>query len=164
MSTITTDMQDAINGVTADFAEQINDYHTIARFLGHNMDLFVSLSFEVMSQKLDGSYNNIPYVAVENYYGTEVQIQVHGPNQRETMRTVRRAIGGKWEKSESYGNRFKLTRDWNGIKLTLEGKRDEVCQRVVVGTTTHTVPAVEARPETTVTEEKVEWVCGNLLD
>ena len=42
--------------------------------------------------------------------------------------------------------------DWNV-------RREQVCEKVVVGTETVELPAVEARPAQTVTREKTEWRC-----
>lgn len=61
---------------------------------------------------------------------------------------------------------FDLDGDLSGLKIKLAAHRNAVCERVVVGTETVTVPAqpaVEAQPEQVVDREVVEWRCTPLL-
>lgn len=65
---------------------------------------------------------------------------------------------------------FQLRLSWGPVTAELLSYRDEVCERVVVGTETVTKTvkdpdALAAVPEIEVTEEveKVEWICRPLL-
>lgn len=78
--------------------------------------------------------------------------------------------GVKVDKQTSGANLFGVALTVGVIKMTVYGDRNEVCERVVVGTreVTEEAPdpaAVAALPTTTVTrvEEIVEWRCGSLL-
>lgn len=74
---------------------------------------------------------------------------------------IRRAVGGKWAKSEEdgYGGPEML---FKREGYTIRVKREAVCVRRVVGTETVTKPAVSL-PERTETVEVVEWDCAPLL-
>lgn len=75
---------------------------------------------------------------------------------------IRRAVGGKWTKREQQGlSEPEMVFEREGYSITV--KREAVCVRRVVGTETVTVPAVEARPETTIEREIVEWDCEPVL-
>src|SRR5215831_9406784 len=134
---------------------------TTARFLLEHADLLASLDYDTMSEKF-GLYDETPYVSYWTDSGG-VTICVEGPEPRETMRILRKAIGGRWDKKTSSYS-FAIEREWNGITIEIQGDRESVCQRVVTGTHERVIPAVEARPARTETVEEVEWVCGNLLD
>jgi len=149
--------------------------HTIiAAFLRAHDDLLTPLGYTAMSAKMpDLDYDQLPHV--ECYAdGYHVAISVNGPDQRETMRMLRKAIGGQWEKRDR-GNAFVLHRNWcppfdeglvsdpTTVGIEISGNREEVCQRVVTGTETVEVPEVEYQPARTEEREVVEWVCGNLL-
>lgn len=76
-----------------------------------------------------------------------------------------RALGGKWNKEES-GDDFRFAQQRDGIDYTILVKRSAVCERIVVGTETVTVPAMPARealPARIETREVVEWRCEPLL-
>lgn len=73
-----------------------------------------------------------------------------------------RALGGKWDKVD-HGGDMTFRQQRGPVRLDVQVKREAVCERVVVGTETRTVPAVEAQPERTETVEKVEWRCQPLL-
>lgn len=147
--------------------QRVKECHdTIIHFLYMHGDLLVSLSEGAMSDKF-GDVEDVPHVS---YYTSEssIHMTVYGPNQRDTMRTIRKTIGGEWRKG-GYGEVFSLNRYWgkteNGrIYLSLSGERQEVCQKIVTGTKTVEVPEVAFEPARTETVEEVEWVCGNLLE
>jgi len=143
----------------------IIEAQTLIQFLTEFGDLLESLKFETMREKLGTDYEDTPYVSfwanIDN-----VSITVHGPDQRETMRILRKAIGGMWKKG-GYGNTFAIKRDWgegNRLQLDIEGPRENICQRVVTGTSVREIPAIEYQPARVEEVEEVEWVCGNLLD
>jgi hypothetical protein len=96
-----------------------------------------------------------------------ITLTIRGDDPRETMRTLRRLIGGKWDKG-GYGDTFSISRKWGdnvtSIKINLEANREKTCEKVVTGHKTVYHDAVEARPARKEVIEKVEWVCGNLLD
>lgn len=96
-------------------------------------------------------------------------LHIHGIGadaQRAAARNVITTIGGKWDKAPS-GDRMRYTQKRpNGITLDVVVTREAVCERVVVGTETKTIPAqpaAEATPERTETVEVVEWRCSSLL-
>lgn len=83
-------------------------------------------------------------------------------DQRAAAVAIRQAVGGEWSK-EGYGQSFKLTRNLGTLSLEILADREQVCERIVVGTKTVTVPAVEAQPAREVEVEDVEWRCEQLL-
>lgn len=92
-------------------------------------------------------------------------------DQRAAAQQIVRAIGGTWKKSP-WGDRFDLERrhdDDPMIKLEILAHRDQMCERVVVGTEQVTIPAqpaqpaVEAQPERVEERDVVEWRCAPLL-
>jgi len=86
----------------------------------------------------------------------------HKDDQRPAVQAIVRALGGKWTKMDG-GDTLYLNQVRDGIKLTICVTREQVCERVVKGTETVTVPAVEARPERTEEREIVEWRCEPVL-
>lgn len=75
---------------------------------------------------------------------------------------IRRAVGGKWTKSERSGlSEPEMVFARKGYSITV--KREAVCVRRVVGTETVTLPPVKALPERTVEQEIVEWDCEPIL-
>lgn len=77
--------------------------------------------------------------------------------QRALVVAIRKALGGKWDKDPHEKFNFKQKR--GPLSLLIQVEREAVCERVVTGTETVTVPAVEAQPERTEEREVVEWVC-----
>lgn len=141
------------------------EHQLVADFLTQYEDLLATLSYDTVSDKLGTGYDDTPWLA---YYtsGTSVSLIAHGPNQRETMRVVRRAIGGQWDKG-GYGDIFEISRQFPHltdndderhptIQINIEGNRTEVCQKVVTGTTTRTIPEREYQPARTEEVEQVE--------
>lgn len=81
-------------------------------------------------------------------------------------REFARAIPGEVTKNVR-DDAFDLIGNVRGLRVQLIVDRDQVCERVVVGTETVTVPArpaIEAEPEHTEEREVVEWRCAPLLD
>jgi len=94
---------------------------------------------------------------------------VSGP-QREDLAVIAKAMGSASKVVDPDGDRFYVTRRFGAITLAASASRDEVCERVVVGTkeVTREVPdpaALAAVPKVSVTEviEQVEWRCSPLL-
>lgn len=79
-----------------------------------------------------------------------------------TVRDIRKAIGGCWTKRGGDQWFVLERRAVGGIKFTVQVEREQICERIVVGTETVVVPAVEARPERTEVREVVEWRCEPL--
>lgn len=89
----------------------------------------------------------------------------HGNNlsaQKATAAQVVQAIGGDWQKVE-LGDTFHFRQTHGLLRLDVYVDRPAVCERVVTGTETVTIPAVEAQPERVEEREVVEWRCQPLL-
>lgn len=84
------------------------------------------------------------------------------PAQKAELARIVRTIGGKWDKAQ-FGDTFHFRRTYGLLKLDAYVDRPAVCERVVTGTTTVTIPAKAAEPERTETVETVEWRCQPLL-
>jgi hypothetical protein len=90
---------------------------------------------------------------------------------KERMAEVRRAFPiGRWVKNDpgsggDYNrNYFELTGRWNGFTVELIAYRNDVCQRVVVGTEKVVEQVPTGFEEQTVEKEIVEWRCAPVLD
>lgn len=95
-------------------------------------------------------------------------LHLHGRDEAEQKAMAARIVAdidGQWQKGQG---------DWSGplalfsqrrgqLQLLVQVRRDAVCERVVVGTETVTIPAVEAQPARTEEREVVEWRCQPLL-
>ncbi|WP_020580151.1 hypothetical protein [Actinopolymorpha alba] len=88
---------------------------------------------------------------------------------RAAMAAAVRAFPGRLDK-DARSNYFDLSGQLDGLHVTFTAFRNEVCERVVVGTETVTrvikdAEALAKVPEVQVTEEVeiVEWRCGSLL-
>ncbi|WP_435744994.1 hypothetical protein [Nocardioides sp. SYSU DS0663] len=101
-----------------------------------------------------------------NYY---LHINARGTlaEQKATAAAIVRAVGGDWEK-QPWGEEFRFKTTRGPLTFDIQVQRDAVCERVVVGTETVTLPAtdaqvIEAQPERTEVREVVEWRCAPLL-
>ena len=76
-----------------------------------------------------------------------------------------RAVGGKWNKLSggTDGAILRFATSLHGFSVEILCSREQVCRRVVTGTETVDLPAVEAQPARTETREVIEWVCEPLL-
>lgn len=83
-------------------------------------------------------------------------------DQKAAAIAIRRALGGTWRK-EAWDNRFDFYQERDGLNLQILASREQICERIVVGSETVTVPAVAAQPEHTEVREVVEWRCEPLL-
>lgn len=84
---------------------------------------------------------------------------------RDMMRAFAKAVPGQKRKRVSEAQ-YNLEAKIGPVRLTAIAWREEVCERVVVGTDTVTIPAteaVEAQPERTEEREVVEWRCHPIL-
>lgn len=82
----------------------------------------------------------------------------------DAMQTIRRTIGGTWEKSTLVdGAYYIVEQERPGVLFRVQAHREAVCERVVTGFETVTVPAVEAQPERVEQRDVVEWRCAPLL-
>lgn len=160
MSTITTT---AIDRQRERIQKQIDQHRGVIHFLIAHGTLLASLSEDAMAEKL-GDVENLPHISYYTSAGS-VHITVYGTDQRAMMRTIRKAIGGTWDKG-GWGDTFSLSQYWGAsrIYVAISGDRTEVCQRVVTGHKTVDIPEVLYRPARTEQHEVVEWICGNLLE
>lgn len=101
-----------------------------------------------------------------NYY-----LQIHNPGdlaeQKDVAAAIVRAVGGDWDK-EPWGDEFRFTATRGPLKFDVQVKREAVCERIVVGTETVTLPAtqaqvIDAQPERVEEREVVRWECRPLL-
>lgn len=100
-----------------------------------------------------------PMISAYDSGSVEVDWFIHrSDEQREAMVSIRRAIGGAWDKVDA-GSFFILRSDREGFRLSITADREQVCERVVIGSETVTVPAVEAQPERTEVRDVIEWRC-----
>lgn len=117
--------------------------------------------------------HDLPAAYVTCYSSGTIEIcwylYINGKDQAGNAHKILQALGGTWNKSAQGDDRFcfdQVVRD-GIVKLHVSVARDEVCERVVVGTEDLVVPAspaVEAQPERVETREVVEWRCGSLLE
>lgn len=83
---------------------------------------------------------------------------------KEELATIARALPGKVEKDFTTLDTVVYVRAaFAGLKVEAYAGRNAVCERIVTGTETVTVPAVEAKPERTEEREVIEWHCMPLL-
>jgi len=109
-----------------------------------------------------------PYVRVSSSPSALVAwwLTVEGRNdadQKATAASIIRSLGGDWAKQDRDED-LNFRQERSGIEMLIQVRREAVCERVVTGTETVTIPAVEARPERIETRETYEWRCGSLLD
>lgn len=100
--------------------------------------------------------------------GGEFFIYLHGKEQRATLATIAKAMGRAEKKVD--GDHYLVSRRFAGITLIAQADREEVCERVVVGTREVEVEepdpaALAAVPKVKRTKvvEDVEWRCTPLL-
>lgn len=92
------------------------------------------------------------------------------PSVREQMATIARAMGRANKAPGRVDGTFVVWRSFAGINVHASAHREEVCERVVVGSheVTEEVPDPEAlaavpKVKRTKTVEQVKWVCSPLL-
>jgi hypothetical protein len=81
---------------------------------------------------------------------------------KEELAEIVRALPGRVEK-EFDETVVRVNATFDGLRVQAYSGRNEVCERIVVGTETVTVPAVDAAPERTEEREVVEWRCHPIL-
>lgn len=89
----------------------------------------------------------------------------HEEDGRTLAAEIVRSINGRWERGEAdfSGPLATWTQERDGLTLMVSVSREQVCERIVTGTETVTIPAVEAVPERTEERDIVEWRCAPLL-
>lgn len=85
----------------------------------------------------------------------------YGEDAVPNLHKVRRAIGGRFDKDASAAT-FSMKGRIGEAYIELQVPREQVCERVVVGTETKLVADPDA-PKVEVEEEIVEWVCPDAL-
>lgn len=103
--------------------------------------------------------------AVQVHWYLTITTENHA-QQKRLAQLILRTIGGKWAKDAGSEMNFKQGRIFDPISYIVQVSREAVCRRVVTGTETVTIPAVEAQeaqPERTVEREVVEWICEPVL-
>lgn len=129
-------------------------------------------ALSLAAQILD-DHPDLPSPCVWGYSSSqtvELEWQIHRDDhaeQKATARKIARAVGGKWDKN-AYTDTFYLEQKRGALTLRIVAAREAVCERVVVGTETVTIPATEAQvidaqPSRTEEREVVEWRCEPLL-
>ena len=112
----------------------------------------------------------LPYVTSSSSGAASVSWQlviesIHGFDlaaQKAEATRIIRTLGGKWDKQDGYED-FYFKRSLGLLNLSITVKREAVCERVVTGTETVTIPAKAATPQQVVEQEIVEWRCEPLL-
>ena len=107
-------------------------------------------------------YDHTPDQADVSWYLSINNNAVDEADQKAKATAIIRSVGGKWDKTPS-GNDMRFEQTVNGLHLDVLVAREAVCERVVTGTETVTLPAVEAQPERTEERDVVEWRCEPLL-
>jgi len=86
------------------------------------------------------------------------------------FRAAAKALGGRWEKNDPKASRlddvyyiFTNTMQIGTLQLVLRMDRDVICERIKVGSKVVTIPAVEAAPSQSVTEDVYERECKPLF-
>lgn len=77
---------------------------------------------------------------------------------KKELTRIRRAIGGKWDKDYS-GASFELKGKLGDTFVKIWASRENVCEKVVVGTEIKEVPDYANIPKVTREVEIVEWKC-----
>lgn len=111
-----------------------------------------------------------PYITTSSHGGASADLawilMLHADRglveQKAVALQIIRTVGGKWEKL-TYGDDFTFGQQRGPLRLEVVVKREAVCERVVTGTETVTIPAVAANPERTEEREVVEWRCEPVL-
>ena len=81
---------------------------------------------------------------IVDYTGFQVDLFVYGDDQLGQMREMIKGHG-KWDK-EDMGLWFTLRKSFGEHKVQINAVREEVCERVEVGTETVTIPGFMRRP------------------
>jgi hypothetical protein len=136
----------------------MNDHTKLVAALREAADLLEQhpeLPQPYITSSISGKTSLAWQLVIESIHGLDLA------GQKATAREIIRTVGGQWAKQD--GVDFYFEQERGLLDLVVVVKREAVCERVVVGTETRTIPAVEARPEHTETVEKVEWRCQPLL-
>lgn len=113
-----------------------------------------------------------PYITSKSNGNLELNWFLHINNTADSLMEQKRlaalivkTVGGKWDKSSGDwdGGVFRFTQARGSLTFEVLVKRDAVCERIVIGTKTVTIPAKPATPERVVEQDDVEWRCEPLL-
>lgn len=107
-----------------------------------------------------------PYIASSSSGRISLDWFLNGrENAKANAAAVVRAIDGGWTRGEAdySGPLATWTQERDGLDLNVQVSREEVCERIVTGTKTVTIPAKPAEPERVVEQDVVEWRCEPLL-
>lgn len=110
----------------------------------------------------------IPHELTGNDYSYVLIMTLSVDDPKATLAAIARALPGDVKK-DADSSQFEIEGRVGGINVKAIAQRNEVCERVVVGTReiTRTIPDPRvAVPEIEVTEtiEDVKWVCTPLMD
>lgn len=92
------------------------------------------------------------------------RVATEGVDQPTAARNLMRALGGGRYAKDQWDTSLILRGMCGGVPVDIWVARDEVCERVVVGTEVVEIPAQPAVEATTFEKEIVEWRCGSILD
>lgn len=112
-----------------------------------------------------GKHPEVP----QPYTGTTIHFIVFSGDALAIIATIRRAIGGKWDKQPQENAKddyFDFLGEWHGFPVQVTTYREAVCRKVVKGTELRPVEkVVQAAVTETVMEptEIVEWICEPVL-
>lgn len=141
----------------------IDNLRKVADYLEQHIETIEKLSADALYVAgLDWSQQNGVTVTTGQY--GRVTFECYGPGAASLMATLRRYLGGKWEKrvSDYY---FMLRQEQpSGLRVDIESNRDSVCTAKVVGKEAVTIPAVEASPARIEVKDVIEWECSPLLE
>lgn len=128
-------------------------------FRQHQMMLEIYSYDHMQEVAPDRDFDEMSYIS-HWMSGNSVEFQCHGPEQLELAKMLRRAIGGQWEKHPD-DHYYRISRQWNRIRVTIVTERDKVCTKRIVGIERHVIPA---RDKQVFFRDKVEWDCDILND
>lgn len=98
-------------------------------------------------------------------YSTPIfDLSVYGEDAKEQLAHFAK-VAGRVEKSATYRT-FYLRKSFGPIRLDMNAMREQVCERVLVGTKVEPEHFIPAQPETFVPAQEVpiyEWRCGSIL-
>lgn len=103
----------------------------------------------------DGQISMAYYLTINGFGGPE--------KQRSAAQAIIRAVGGRWDKNPNDHDEMNFRAERGALQFHVQIAREAVCERIVTGTETVTIPAVEAQPARTEVVETVEWRCLPLL-
>ncbi len=107
-------------------------------------------------------YDHIPHKANVSWYLHINQRSEDEAHQKAQAQAIIKALSGKWAKRFD-GTTADFEQERDGLNLQVSVTREAVCERVVTGTKTVTIPGKPAEPERVEQREVVEWRCEPVL-